>query len=224
MPTASNAPLGTASLLSTTSDAWVQAVLGDFDTFLLDHAACERKASAMAMTFVVRYPDRDAILDPMIQLAREELAHFHAVFKLLQARGLHFVTDQKDPYLNALLPHCRNDRKDRDRNDRKDRDRNDRKDRDRNDRDPEFLDRLLMAGVVEARGCERFGRLADALEDTEMKQFYAEIAASESRHAQLFVDLASQYFDEATIQERLRFWLERDAEIVADLPPRAALH
>jgi tRNA-(ms[2]io[6]A)-hydroxylase len=205
MSTASNAPLGCASLLSTTADGWVQAVLGDFDSFLLDHAACERKASAMAMTFVVRYPDRDAILDPMIQLAREELAHFHAVFKLLQARGLHFVADQKDPYLNALLPHCRNDRHDR-------------------EQGQEFLDRLLMAGVVEARGCERFGRLADALEDPELKEFYAEITASESRHAQLFVDLAALYFDGDTIQERLVFWLERDAEIVAELPPRAALH
>ena len=104
MPTASNATLGAASLLSTTPDSWIQAVLGDFDAFLLDHAACERKASAMAMTFLVRYPDRDAILEPMILLAREELAHFHAVFKLLQARGLHFVSDSKDPYLNALLP------------------------------------------------------------------------------------------------------------------------
>ena len=122
---------------------------------------------------------------------------------MLQARGLHFVTDQKDPYLNALLPHCRNDR---------------------NNRDPEFLDRLLMAGVVEARGCERFGRLADALEDAEMKQFYAEITASESRHAQLFVDLAGHYFEAGMIQDRLGFWLERDAEIIADLPPRAALH
>ncbi len=178
-------------------------MLGDFDAFLLDHAACERKASAMAMTFLVRYPDRDAILEPMILLAREELAHFHAVFKLLQARGLHFVSDSKDPYLNALLPHCRNDRK---------------------DRNPEFLDRLLLAGVVEARGCERFWRLADALEDAELKQFYAEIAASESLHAQLFVDLASQYFDGDTVQERLGFWLERDDEITASLPPRAALH
>ncbi len=203
MSTASNPPLGAASLLSVTSDAWVQAVLGDFDTFLLDHAACERKASAMAITFVVRYPDRDAILDPMICLAREELAHFHAVFKLLQARGLHFVTDSKDPYLNALLPHCRNGRK---------------------DRNPEFLDRLLMAGVVEARGCERFETLAKALEDAELKQFYAEIAVSESRHAQLFVDLAGHYFETDTIQERLGFWLERDAEIIADLPPQAALH
>ena len=38
--------------------AWVEAVMADFDTFLIDHAACERKASAAALSFVVRYPDR----------------------------------------------------------------------------------------------------------------------------------------------------------------------
>ncbi len=203
MPTAPNLPLGTASLLVTTTDQWVQTVLADFNAFLLDHAACERKASAMAMTFLVRYPDRSAILEPMIELAREELAHFHAVFKFIQSRGLLFESDQKDPYLNALLPHCRTGRQ---------------------DRDPEFLDRLLMAGVVEARGCERFGRVADALKDADLQKFYAEIATSESRHAQLFVDLAGQYFDDATVRDRLGFWLERDAEILADLPLRAALH
>ncbi len=78
------------ALRSPTPDAWVQAVLADLDTFLLDHAACERKASAMALRFVVRYPDRDAILEPMIQLAREELTHFYRVFKILQDRGLRF--------------------------------------------------------------------------------------------------------------------------------------
>ena len=28
---------------------WVETVLGDFDTFLQDHADCERKASAAAL-------------------------------------------------------------------------------------------------------------------------------------------------------------------------------
>ena len=79
--------------LPSTSQAWVDAVLADFDSFLLDHAACERKASAMAMTFVLRYPDRDAILDPMIQLAREELTHFHRVFRICRDRGLRFSKD-----------------------------------------------------------------------------------------------------------------------------------
>ena len=45
--------------------------MGDFDRFLIDHAACERKASATAMSFVVRYPDRDRVLEPLIALAIE---------------------------------------------------------------------------------------------------------------------------------------------------------
>ncbi len=41
-----------------TDPAWVQTVLDDFDTFLADHANCERKASALAMSLIVRFPDR----------------------------------------------------------------------------------------------------------------------------------------------------------------------
>ena len=40
------------------SNDWINAVIGDFDTFLTDHANCERKASAMAMSFVAKYPNR----------------------------------------------------------------------------------------------------------------------------------------------------------------------
>jgi len=43
------------------SQEWVQTVLNDFDTFLKDHADCERKASSMAMSFVAKYPDRTEI-------------------------------------------------------------------------------------------------------------------------------------------------------------------
>ena len=183
-----------------TSDAWVQAVLADFDAFLLDHAACERKASAMAMTFVLRYPDRDAILDPMIQLAREELTHFHRVFRICQERGLRFTKDSKDPYVNALLKQTRQGR------------------------DEEFLDRLVMAGVVEARGQERFGRIAEALEPGELKDFYAEITRSEARHADMFLELAEHYFPKELVEERAVFFLEKEAEAIAAIPPRPDLH
>ncbi|MEE2751173.1 MAG: tRNA-(ms[2]io[6]A)-hydroxylase [Myxococcota bacterium] len=182
------------------SDEWIAAVLGNFDAFLLDHAACEKKASAMALTFVARYPDREAIIDPMIQLAREELTHFHRVYKLMSARGLRFQADEKDPYLKALIPQTRQGR------------------------DPEFMDRLLMAAVVEARGCERFGLLAKALNDPELHEFYDEIARSESRHASLFTDLAAVYFPTDEIQDRLEFWLKQEAIAIASIPPRPALH
>jgi len=188
------------SRLTTTDDAWVEAVLADFDTFLLDHAACERKASAMAMTFVVRYPDRDAILDPMIRLAKEELAHFHQVFGICQARGLRFSRDNKDPYVNALLKAVRQGR------------------------EIEFLDRLVMAGVVEARGHERFARLADALPPGDMKEFYVAIAQSESRHSGLFIQLAEHYFPKDEVEARVTFFIEKEAEAIASIPPRPALH
>jgi tRNA-(ms[2]io[6]A)-hydroxylase len=183
-----------------TQDAWLKAVLADFDAFLLDHAACERKASAMAMTFVVRYPDRQAILDPMIRLAKEELGHFHQVFGICQERGLRFTRDSKDPYVNALLREVRQGR------------------------DIEFLDRLVMAGVVEARGHERFGRLAEALPPGDLKEFYVAITESEARHSGLFVSLAKNYFPEDMVEERVAFFLEKEAEIIAAIPPRPALH
>jgi tRNA-(ms[2]io[6]A)-hydroxylase len=187
-------------LLTATDPAWTAAVLADFDTFLLDHAACERKASAMAMTFVVRYPDRDAILDPMIHMAREELTHFHRVFKICRERGLRFRGDQKDPYVNALLKHTRRGREE------------------------EFLDRLVMAGVVEARGYERFGCLAAAIQEPELKAFYEEITQSEARHAEIFVELAQAYFSEEVVQERVDFFLVQEAEAIGAIPPRPALH
>ena len=183
-----------------TSQDWVDVVLSDFDRFLLDHAACERKASAMAMTFVVRYPDRDHVHEPMIQLAREELAHFHRVFRICKERGLRFSGDQKDPYVNQMIKLIRNGR------------------------EHEFVDRLIMAGVVEARGHERFGRIAGALEPGPLKHFYEEITASESRHADLFVELAAHYEPMETVQARLTFFLEAESEIVANLKHRPALH
>jgi len=187
-------------LRTPSSNEWLEAVLGDFDSFLLDHAACERKASAMALTFVVRYPDRDPLLEPMITLAREELAHFHQVFKILRVRGLEFRKDERDPYVNALLRQTRRGREE------------------------ELMDRLLLAGVVEARGNERFQRIADALEEPEMKGFYGEIARSEARHADLFVELASALFPKEEVEPRLEFWLDREAEAIAQVPPRPALH
>nr|MBP6795304.1 hypothetical protein [Saprospiraceae bacterium] len=55
------------------SQAWVDAVLHDFNTFLQDHADCERKASAMAMGLVDKSTDRSEIIPDSIETAIEEL-------------------------------------------------------------------------------------------------------------------------------------------------------
>jgi tRNA-(ms[2]io[6]A)-hydroxylase len=187
-------------LRAATPPEWLEVVLADFDAFLIDHAACERKASATGMSFVVRYPDRTKLLEPLIAFAREELVHFHQVYKLIEERGLSLRADQKDTYVRQLRGLARTDS------------------------EQHLLDRLLIAGVVEARGCERFRLVAEGLKDETLRPFYLDITRSEARHHALFVQLAREYFDEDVIRDRIGEILDREADIMRALPLRAAVH
>src|SRR6185295_20096455 len=93
---------GMLRLRNTTPDAWIDAVVGDLDGFLKDHAANERKVSASAMTLAVQYPDRRPLVDAMVGLAREELEHFSRVYAVLIARGQTLGADAPDPYMRAV--------------------------------------------------------------------------------------------------------------------------
>lgn len=183
-----------------TPPQWTQVVLADFDRFLLDHASCEKKASAMAMTLISHYPDRPELVTAMTELAVEELVHFKEVVKHIMARNLTLAADEKDPYVTQLLK------------------------TQRKGSDQYFLDRLLIASIVEARGHERFGLVAEALQPGPLKQFYKAITTSEGRHLDLFEDLAKTYFTNDLVAPRLDQLLNIEADIVAQLPFRPALH
>lgn len=191
-------------LRADTPIAWATHIADHLNAFLVDHAACERKASANAMHFVVRYPDKADIVDAMVQVAREELEHFQQVFHLMQQRGVALAADEKDPYVNALLrPSHEKGR-------------------------PRMLDRLLLGSIIEYRGCERFAMLSRELanrpDEADLADFYKELAASEAKHRGDFYELALAYFPADEVADRLDFWLDLEADIVADLPIRAALH
>lgn len=187
-------------LRTLTSPDWVKTVLGDFNSFLLDHAACERKASGMAMSFVAHYPDRKELVEEMIAVALEELEHFQQVYRIISSRGLTLGPDGKDPYVSRLLAEVRHGP------------------------DDYFLDRLLVAGVLEARGQERFGLIASALDAGPLKDFYSEITRSESQHQGLYLRFASTYFGPAAVKLRLEEFLDLESQILARLPIRPALH
>jgi tRNA-(ms[2]io[6]A)-hydroxylase len=187
-------------LAAPSSVAWLECVLGDFDEFLIDHAANERKASAMAMSLVAHYPDRPALVSEMIDLALEELNHFRQVVRIMQDRGLVMTPDEKDPYVNGIRKHIRKGT------------------------EHYFLDRLLSGAVIEARGEERFRQIAGALNDRKLKSFYTTIANSEQGHHALFVSLARQYFDNETVTSRLADWVAIEHAVLQDLPVRPRLH
>lgn len=187
-------------LRTKTPSAWTRVVLGDFDSFLVDHAACERKASATALKLVSHYSDRTTLVRALIPFAQEELEHYAQVMAIILDRGLDTRPDEKDPYVGALMKLV--------------------------ERGTEayFLDRLLVLGIVEARGCERFGMVAEALEPGRLKDFYTDITRSEARHHGLFVRLAREYFPGEMVQQRLDELLDAEARIVGALPLRPTVH
>ncbi len=180
---------------------WVATVMEDFDSFLQDHANCERKASAMAMSFVAKYPDRTAIIPELIETAIEELEHFEMVYKIMEKRKLPLKHEiDKDPYVADLLQLCRTTREER------------------------FMDRLLLASVIECRGAERFKLVKDALQDEELRSFYQMLWTSEAKHGNIFVKMALNYFDETAVYERLDQLIEAEGAILDALELRPALH
>lgn len=187
-------------LKAETPTAWLETVLAAFDEFLNDHAANERKASAVAMSLVAHYPDKKELLSEMVDLALEELSHYRQVIKLMISRDLTPLPDEKDPYVNALLKQIRKGP------------------------DEYFLDRLLVAAVIEARGTERFGLIAEHHFDEQMRKFYRALEKSEAGHHQLFLDLANKFFPPEVVAERWQEWLDIEAKIMLAQPIRARLH
>lgn len=181
--------------------AWLEAVINDFPSFLQDHADCERKASAMAMSFVAKYPDRLEIIPELIDIGIEELEHFKQVYELMENRGIKLPERMApDPYIDALIKNCHSGREER------------------------FLDRLLIASVVETRGAERFRMVSEAQEDPDLKRFYKILYASEAKHGHTFIKMALNYFDSDRVYKKAEEWHEFEAEVIRNLPIRAALH
>lgn len=179
---------------------WTNAVTANFDSFLQDHAAAEKKASGMALSMIAHYPDRRELVDAMSELAVEELVHYREVIKWLHQRKLQLAADVKDPYVLAM------------------------RDQIRSGADLYFIDRLVTSAIIEARGCERFGLVAEALDEGPLKTFYQSITRSEARHYDLFIDLARLYFNNDEVDQRLDELLDAEAQITASLPIGPILH
>lgn len=192
--------LGPVRLHSRTDARWVALAVEHFGDVLVDHAHCEKKAAANALSLLQSYPELDGLPAHMARLAREEAAHLARVLRLMEQRDLRLVKDEGDPYAQQLQRLVRKPYEQR------------------------RLDRLLVAAIIEARSCERLALLAEALPDEALRRFYAELAQSEDGHQSLFHRLAVQASGEAEAEARLEELLSAEAGIVARLPLRAAVH
>jgi tRNA-(ms[2]io[6]A)-hydroxylase len=197
-------------LAYTTDAAWARAVGAHPVELLCDHAHCELGAAASAQALIHRHARDTGLVERMGALAAEELAHFRQVHGLIAERGGRLEPGLPNPYVEGLLKAAK-----------------------RSsgpwlsamgERDAGLLDRLLVSGLVEARSHERFGLLAEHLEDAELRALYAELGPSEHGHAHLFPKLASERFDADRVERRAAELVALEGELVAGLPFAPRMH
>ena len=187
-------------LQSDTSARWLQQVDDHLDQILIDHAHCERKAAGTAMNLIFAYVEHDALCREMVNIVNEELEHFELVLNLLKAREIQFRRLRPGHYgrrLNDLV---------------------------RKQEPHRAVDRLLIAGLIEARSCERFDLLQQHVQDNELQAFYQSLFESEARHHTTYVRLAKTFADESIVNVRLDELANAEAEIIDEGDPLPRMH
>lgn len=188
------------SLKSETPARWLDQVDRHLDEILIDHAHCEKKAAGTAMNLIFAYVEDEELCREMTQIIHEELAHFHLVLELLQRRGIRFRRLSPSVYgrkLNDLV---------------------------RKQEPGRAVDRLIVAGLIEARSCERFDLLRRHVQDAELAAFYEGLFESEARHHSTYVRLARHFASDAEIARRLDELATAEAAIVEEGEPAARMH
>jgi tRNA-(ms[2]io[6]A)-hydroxylase len=188
------------SLHAPTPARWLDQVQARLDLLLIDHAHCEKKAAGVAMNLLFAYVEHAELTRAMTEIVAEELDHFHQVRTLLDRRGIRFYKLPPSRYgerLHQLV----------------------------SKHEPlRAVDRLLVAGLIEARSCERFGLLRDHLADRELAAFYGSLFESEARHHSTYVRLAKEFLPEDAVRLRLTELSAAEAAIVAQGEPEARMH
>ena len=188
------------SLQSASDARWLAQVDAHLDEILIDHAHCEKKAAGVAMNLLFSYVDHVPLARAMTEIVNEELSHFHLVLDLLERRGIRFRKLSPSSYgqrLHAVV---------------------------RKEEPARAIDRLLVAGLIEARSCERFAVLRDHVADAELREFYGSLFESEARHHATYVRLACDVAPEETVRERLHWLAAQEATIIAQGDPVARMH
>ncbi len=186
------------SLQSATSSRWLKFPDANLHEILIDHAHCEKKAAGTALNLIFAYTENVQLCRELADIVDEELDHFRMVLDLLERRRIKFRRLAPSSYGKKLHECIRKLEPQR------------------------AVDRLLIAGLIEARSCERFDLLRQHVADPELSAFYDSLFESEARHHSTYVRLAKQFAPEAVVHARLEELSATEAEIIAagDALPR----
>jgi tRNA 2-(methylsulfanyl)-N6-isopentenyladenosine37 hydroxylase len=188
------------NLHTPTPERWLKQVENRLDLLLIDHAHCEKKAAGVAMNLLFSYVEHADLTRAMTEIVQEELDHFHQVRAILDRRGIRFYKLSPSAYGSRL--HELVDKHEPQR----------------------AVDRLLVAALIEARSCERFGLLRDHLADRELADFYGSLFESEARHHSTYVRLSRQFMPEDAVHARLAELSEAEGQLIAQGEDQPRMH
>jgi len=183
-------------LASCTPHAWARAVAADLPALLSDHAHCELKAAASAMTLLRCHGSRPGLAARLLPLVREELDHFQRVLRELQRRGAALAPDRPSPYTRGLLAAAGAPRR----------------------RDDGYLRALLVAALIELRSHERFARMLECEALDGLHDLVSPLAEAEERHGHLFLDLALEAAPEGDVRAAFGSLAAAEARVLAAAP------
>jgi tRNA 2-(methylsulfanyl)-N6-isopentenyladenosine37 hydroxylase len=191
--------LTTLGLQLPTDPRWVNIAEMNIEDILIDHAFCEQKAATSCISLIVKYPDKEKLVDVLMPVVDEEWGHFRRVIKELKKRGLKLTHKRKDEYVAQLVQCLRKS----------------------GNRDENLLEELLMCAMIEARSAERFKLLSEQINDEGLSKFYRELMISEAGHYRNFIELAEEYLPKEKVRQRWVELLQQEAQIMKNLEVRA---
>ncbi len=181
-----------------TDPRWVNLAEMDLGEILTDHAYCEQKATTSCISLIQQYPEKSDMVKQVAPIVTEEWGHFRMVLQELEKRGLKLGRQRKDEYVNELLKFQKKG----------------------GNKDNQFVEKLLVCALIEARSCERFRLLSLHISDDDLKSFYHKFMVSEAGHYRLFIDLAKQYGGEEKVKVRWQEYLDYEVQIMENLKLR----
>lgn len=165
-----------------TDPEWFERIRPELDLILIDHTHLEKRAASTALSMIFRYTGRPNLPEVLSPIVREEMEHFEQMLQVLKSRGVELIRLEPAKYASKLVGLVRKTEAEA------------------------LLDKLLVAGLIEARSCERFSILAEGLADIEpqLAAYYGELFESEARHYTVYTDLARDYFGREIVKARLQ--------------------
>jgi tRNA-(ms[2]io[6]A)-hydroxylase len=185
-----------------TDPRWVNIVEKNIEEILTDHAYCEQKAASTAISLIIGFPEKSALVKEMIALSREEMGHFNMVHEKILERGWTLGRERKDEYVIELMKFFPKG----------------------GSRETHLVHKLLYAALIEARSCERFRLLSEEISDPDLSEFYRKLMVSEANHYTMFLKFARHYGDRTEVDKKWEELLVHEAQIMKNLGQRETMH